>query len=81
MADPVAERLKAVLGSLSDTLTPSTDGTVELYFGPTAPRGREAQWIQTVPGTGVFLYFRLYGPEEASFDGSWRLDDLVPIDF
>ncbi|QSQ19021.1 DUF1254 domain-containing protein [Pyxidicoccus parkwayensis] len=68
---------KAVLGSLQTKFTPESDGSVRLYFGPNAPLGKEHQWIQTAPGTGFFLYFRIYGPEAASLDGSWRLSDVT----
>jgi len=37
------------------------DGSVDLYFGPKAPKGKEANWIQTVPGKGWFACLRLYG--------------------
>ena len=38
------------------------DGSVDLYFGPEAPEGMEANWIETVPGKGWFAVLRLYGP-------------------
>jgi hypothetical protein len=44
---------------------------VDLYFGPTGPIGHEDQWIKTMPGKGWFTYFRIYGPEQPAFDGSW----------
>jgi len=48
------------------------DGSVDLYFGPTAPEGKEKNWIQTVPGKGWFVLIRLYGPLEPWFDRSWK---------
>jgi hypothetical protein len=73
---------KAVLTSLQGSFTLNTDGSVDLYFGPTPPLGasRDRQWIQTPPERGFFLYFRLYGPEVGAFDGSWRPGDLTPIE-
>ena len=70
---------KAVLGSLQQTFEPDADGSVDLYFGPKVPGGREKQWIRTAPGTGFFLYFRIYGPEAASLDGTWQVGDLERI--
>ena len=55
------------------------DGSVDLYFGPTAPAGPEENWIQTNPDEGFFAYFRLYGPLEAFFDRSWVLPDIEPV--
>ena len=38
-----------------------------LHFGPTAPPGDAAgRWIQTIPGVGWFVYFRIYGPDGPS---------------
>jgi len=48
------------------------DGSVDLYFAPQAPKGNEANWIQTVPGKGWFAALRLYGPLEPWFDKTWR---------
>jgi hypothetical protein len=76
----IARQGKAVLGSLVDQLSPNEDGAIELFFGPTPPKGREASWIQTAPGRSFFLYFRIYGPEVAALDGSWRPGDLERID-
>jgi hypothetical protein len=54
----------------------NSDGSVDLYFSPKAPAGKENNWIQTVPGRHWFAYFRLYGPEAAYFDKSWKTDDI-----
>ena len=51
-----------------DKLIANADGSVDIYFGPKAPAGKEANWIATVPGKGWFAVFRLYGPLEPWFD-------------
>ena len=33
-------------------------------------------WIRTIPGRSWFVYFRIYGPQEAAFDGGWRPGDF-----
>src|SRR5512133_3026182 len=38
------------------------DGSYDLYFGATAPEGKESNWVQTLPGKSWFVLFRLYGP-------------------
>jgi hypothetical protein len=48
------------------------DGSVDVWFGPAAPKGHEANWAQTVPGKGWNVIFRLYGPLEPWFDKTWR---------
>ena len=39
-------------------------GSVDVYFGPKAPAGKESNWIQTMPGKGWNTILRLYGPLE-----------------
>jgi hypothetical protein len=57
----------------------NADGSVDIYFGPRAPGGKEANWIRTVPGRGWFTYLRFYSPTEAFFDQRWRPDDIVEL--
>lgn len=52
------------------------DGSVDIYYGPTAPAGKEQNWIPTVPGRSWFTYFRFYSPTEPYFDRSWVLPDI-----
>jgi hypothetical protein len=66
--------------SSRDKITKNDDGSVDLYFGPTAPEGKpESNWIKTLPGKGWFTYFRLYGPTQPYFDRSWVLPDIEPM--
>jgi len=53
----------------------NADGSYDVYFGPKAPKGMENNWIQTVPGKGWNMLFRLYGPLKPWFDKSWRPGD------
>lgn len=59
-----------------DKLITNADGSVDLYFGPQAPAGKEANWIQSVPAKGWFAILRLYGPLEPWFDKTWRPGDI-----
>ena len=69
---------KAALRSLFE-LKDKTGASPELYFGPKAPEGKEAEWIKTIPGKGWFVYFRIYGPDQPAFDGSWKPGDFEQI--
>jgi len=55
------------------------DGSVDIYFGPEAPAGKEKNWIETVPGKGWFPLIRFYGPLQPFFDGSWKPDDIEEV--
>lgn len=65
--------------SSHDKLQANADGSVDLYFGPEAPEGKESNWVKTLPGKGWFAYFRAYSPTEAFFDKTWKLGDLEPL--
>lgn len=64
------------VSSLDEGLITNADGSVDVYFGPTAPAGNENNWIQTLPGKGWNMLFRLYGPLEPWFDKTWRLNEI-----
>ncbi len=52
------------------------DGSVDVYFSPAAPAGKEKNWIKTIPGKGWFTIFRFYGPLDPFFDKTWKPDDI-----
>ena len=56
----------------------NADGSVDIAFGPTEPSGK-GNWIKTVPGKGWFPIFRFYGPEQAYFDKTWKLEDIAAV--
>ncbi|MEJ2487218.1 MAG: DUF1254 domain-containing protein [Anaerolineales bacterium] len=58
-------------------LPANSDGSINIYFGPTPPLEGEDSWIKTKPGEGFFMYFRFYGPLEPFYDKSWRMNDVV----
>lgn len=59
-----------------DRLITNPDGSVDLYFGPEAPAGKQANWIETTPGKGWFTILRLYGPLDPWFDKTWRPGEI-----
>ena len=70
------DKRKAALRSLFELKDKISTSPIALYFGPTAPAGHEGEWIKTIPGKGWFVYFRIYGPEQPAFDGSWKPGDF-----
>ena len=57
-------------------LQKNPDGSVDIYFGPKAPAGKETNWVPTNVGGEFEVLFRLYGPEKALFDKTWQLPDV-----
>ena len=62
--------------SKRNDLVQNADGSVDIYFGPTAPDGNAANWIETVPGKGWFAVLRLYGPLQPWFDKTWQPGEI-----
>ena len=56
----------------------NADGSIDIAFGPEEPK-EKGNWIRTVPGKGWFPIFRFYGPAEAYFDKTWKLEDIVVL--
>lgn len=80
-AEMVAEQPNAALRSLVE-LTGERIGSgdhVDLYVGPDQPDGTDGRWLQTNRGKGWFVYFRIYGPDQPAFDGSWQLPDFQAV--
>jgi hypothetical protein len=66
------------LGS-RDKPTQAVDGATILFLGPTAPVGKERNWLATPPGKGYFAILRLYSPTEAAIDKSWKPGDIEKL--
>jgi hypothetical protein len=60
-------------------LQKNPDGSVDVYFGPKAPDGKESNWVPTDPNRGFELLFRAYGPTEAFFRKTWALPDIEKL--
>jgi hypothetical protein len=47
------------------------DGSVEVFFGPKSPVGKENNWIQTISKKSWYMVINLYEPKEAWFKQAW----------
>lgn len=65
--------------STTPELKRSPDGSVDIFFGPKAPAGKESNWIPTKAGGEFEVLFRVYGPEQAFTDKSWKLPDIERV--
>ncbi|HKE93948.1 MAG TPA: DUF1254 domain-containing protein, partial [Povalibacter sp.] len=65
--------------SLTPGIRKNGDGSVDVWFGPRAPAGKQGNWIPTNAGGEFELLFRLYGPEKPLYDKSWTLPDLEEV--
>jgi hypothetical protein len=70
-----------VLGrsSLEPDLKKNADDSVDVFFGPKAPEGKDSNWVPTSADGKFEVLFRLYGPEKPLFDKTWVLPDIEKI--
>ena len=55
------------------------DGSVDVWFGPTAPSGQEGNWIKTIPGKAWNMILRIYEPSEAGLNKIWKPGEIEPL--
>lgn len=65
--------------SLTQGLQANADGSVDVFFGPEAPVGKETNWVPTSADGQFEVLFRLYGPQPPLFDKTWVLPDIEKL--
>lgn len=67
---------RAGLGTFDmDKMEKNADGSVDVYIGPKAPVGLQSNWIPTL-GKEPYVWLRLYGPEDAFWNKSFKMPDV-----
>ena len=64
------------VGSQSKGMIQNEDGSYDVYFAPEPPKGKEGNWLQTVPGKSWFTILRMYGPLEPWINKTWRPGEI-----
>ncbi len=64
------------VGSQSKGFQKNADGSYDVYFAPKAPKGKEGNWLQTIPGKSWFTILRMYGPLEPWINKTWRPSEI-----
>jgi hypothetical protein len=64
------------IGSQTEGMKKNADGSYDIYFAPKAPKGKEGNWLQTVPGKSWFTILRMYGPLQPWIDKTWRPGEI-----
>jgi hypothetical protein len=68
------------MSSLRKGVVVNPDSSVDIWFGPEAPTGKETNWIQTLPGKGWWIMLRVYGPLDAWFDKTWKPGEIELVE-
>ena len=68
------------LGSQDKGIKKNADGSYDIYFAPKPPKGQESNWLQTIPGKSWWIGLRMYGPEQAWIDKTWRPGEIELVE-
>jgi len=70
----------AAIASNMPGVQKNADGSVDVWFGPKAPKEKESNWIPTQADGRFEALFRFYGPEKSLFDKTWVLPDIEKVE-
>ena len=73
------DQKSAGIDSQNPDLKANPDGSYTVWFSPSAPNGKEGNWVQTMPGKSWSALVRLYGPLEPWFDKTWKPGDITKV--
>ena len=57
-------------------LQKNADGSIDMFFGPKPPAGKETNWVPTDPARKFELMARFYAPKPECFEKKWALPDV-----
>jgi len=57
----------------------NNDGSLDVWFCPDEVKGKESNWVKTIPGKKWYMILRLYHPLESWFSKKWRLGEIEEI--
>jgi hypothetical protein len=61
-------------------LQSNENGSIDIFFGPNTPEGKESNWIPTKLNARFEVMFRLYGLDPSLFDKqTWVLNDITEV--
>jgi len=64
--------------SIDPATMKNADGSYDVYIGPEKPDGK-VNWIQTVPGKGWNMLWRIYGPTKVWYNKKWRPSEIEMV--
>jgi hypothetical protein len=70
---------RASRSSQNPELQKNADGSVDIYFGPKPPAGKDSNWVPASADGKFEVLFRFYGPQKPLLTKSWVLPDLEKV--
>ena len=80
LATPDRSAVPDPRGARPKGIKTNADGSYDIYFAPKPPKGKEGNWLQTVPGKSWWLALRIYGPLKPWIDQSWRPGEIELVE-
>jgi hypothetical protein len=75
----IRDMARASRSSQIPEIEKNANGSVDVFFGPAAPAGKESNWVPTDPKRGFEVMFRAYAPTKVFFDKAWKLPDIERV--
>jgi hypothetical protein len=72
----IRESPRVELNSFDENVVVNGDGSVDVYFAPSALEAQRSNWVYTAPGKHWFAAFRFYGPLLPLTEKTWMLGDI-----
>jgi hypothetical protein len=72
------QRLPGVTSQDADIVR-NADGSYDIFIGPEKPEAN-VNWIQSIPGKGWNMLWRIYGPTQVWYDKAWRPGEIELVE-
>ncbi len=66
------------VSSIDEGIVKNADGSFDIIFSPEKPKGK-SNWLQTIPGKGWNILWRIYSPTQPWFDKTWQPGEVVLV--
>ncbi|PVB59849.1 DUF1254 domain-containing protein [Labrenzia sp. 011] len=67
------------VSSIDEAIVKNADGSYDITFSPEKPEG-DVNWLQTIPGKGWNILWRIYSPTQPWFDKAWQPGEVVQVE-
>ena len=75
----IRESPRVELNSFDEDVVANDDGSVDVFFSPSALDAQRSNWVYTAPGKHWFAAFRFYGPLLPLTEKTWMLCDFQRV--
>ena len=67
------------VSSIDSGIVENDDGSFDITFSPEKPDG-DVNWLQTIPGKGWNVLWRIYSPTQVWFDKTWQPGEIELVE-